>query len=112
MNVINQLVIGAKEGVTKAITKLIGNDVTNAILQMVNSSNHKSINEYTLYKLMKVAINDAYQSSMDDVLEQLIKKVINHNFDFQKTIQTDESGHQRCLPIIHGQRVGAADQGD
>jgi hypothetical protein len=48
LNVINQLVIGAKEGVVKAITKLVGGDVTNAILQMANGSNHKSINKFTL----------------------------------------------------------------
>jgi hypothetical protein len=33
LNVINQLVIGAKEGVVKAITKLVGSKVTNAILK-------------------------------------------------------------------------------
>jgi hypothetical protein len=32
LNVINQLVIGAKEGVVEATTKLVGSNVTNAIL--------------------------------------------------------------------------------
>jgi hypothetical protein len=32
LNVINQLFIGAKEGVVKAITKLVGSDITNPIL--------------------------------------------------------------------------------
>ena len=44
LNVINQLVIGAKEGVVKAITKLVGSNVTNAILRTANGSNHKSVN--------------------------------------------------------------------
>jgi hypothetical protein len=50
LNVINQLVIDAKEGVVEAITKLVGSDVTNAILRMANGSNHKSIDEFTLHK--------------------------------------------------------------
>jgi hypothetical protein len=41
LNVINQLVIGAKEGVVEAITKLVSSDVTNAILRTDNGSDHK-----------------------------------------------------------------------
>ncbi len=33
LNVINQLVIGAKEGVVEAVTKLVGSNITNAVLQ-------------------------------------------------------------------------------
>ncbi len=57
LNVINQLVIGAKERVVVAITKLVGSNITNAILRMANGSNHKSINEFTPYEVMKLAIN-------------------------------------------------------
>ncbi len=49
LNVINQLVISAKEGVVKAVLKLVGSDITNAILRMPNGSNHKSIDDFTLY---------------------------------------------------------------
>jgi hypothetical protein len=59
LSVINQSVIGAKEGVVKAITKFVGCDITNAILWTANCSNHKSIDEFTLYKVMKAAINGA-----------------------------------------------------
>jgi hypothetical protein len=57
LNVINQLVIGAKEGVVEAITKLVGSNVTNAILRMANGSDHKSINNFTLFEVMKLAID-------------------------------------------------------
>jgi hypothetical protein len=57
LNVINQWVIGAKEGVVEAITKLVGSNVTDAIVQRANGSNHKSIGEFTLYKVMKLAID-------------------------------------------------------
>jgi hypothetical protein len=41
LNLINQLVIGAKEGVVEAIITLVGSDVTNAILWMANGSDQK-----------------------------------------------------------------------
>jgi hypothetical protein len=78
---INQLVIGTKEGVVKAITKLVGSNVTNAILQTADGSDHKSINNFMLFEVMKSAIDGADQPSTNDVLEQLLE-VINHNFDF------------------------------
>jgi hypothetical protein len=48
LNVINQSVISAKEGVVEAITKLVGSDITNAILRTADGSDHKSINKFTL----------------------------------------------------------------
>ncbi len=59
LNVINQSVIGAKEVVVEAITKLVGSDITNAILRTANGSNHKSINNFTPFEVMKLAINSA-----------------------------------------------------
>jgi hypothetical protein len=53
------LVIGAKEGVAEAITKLVSRDVTDAILRTANGSNHKSINDSTLFEVMKSAIDGA-----------------------------------------------------
>jgi hypothetical protein len=57
LNVINQMVIGTKEGVIEASTKLVGSDVTDAILRTADGSNQKSINKFTLYKVIKLAIN-------------------------------------------------------
>ncbi len=88
LNVINQLVIGTKEGVVEAITKLVGSDVTNAILWTTNDSNHKSIDKFTLNKVMKMSIDSTNQPSTSNVLEQLLE-VINHNFDFCKKISVN-----------------------
>jgi hypothetical protein len=71
LNMINQLVIGAKEGVVEAVTKLVGSDITDAVLQTANSSNDKSIDDYTLFAVMAAAIDGADQPSTTDVLEQL-----------------------------------------
>jgi hypothetical protein len=43
LNVINKSVIGAKEGVVKAVMKLVGSNITDAVLWTANGSNHKSI---------------------------------------------------------------------
>ncbi len=88
LNVINQLVIGAKEGAIEAITKLIGSNITNAILHTADGSNHKSIENFTLFDVMQVAIDGANRPSMNDVLEQLLK-FINHIFNFCKKISVN-----------------------
>ncbi len=75
--------MGANEGVVKAVSKLVSSDITNAILRRANGSNHKSIDDFTLYEVMKLAIDGANQPSTNDVLEQLIE-VINHPFDFAR----------------------------
>jgi hypothetical protein len=59
LNMINQLVIGAKEGVVKAVTKLVGSDITNAVLRTADGSDHKSIDDYTLFAVMTAAIDGA-----------------------------------------------------
>jgi hypothetical protein len=59
LNVINQSVIGAKEGVVEAVSKLVGSNITDAILRTADGSDFKSINDYTLCEVMKVAINGA-----------------------------------------------------
>jgi hypothetical protein len=85
LNVINQSVINAKEGVAEAVSKLVGSDITDAILRTANGSDHKSIDDFTLYNVMKVAIDGANQPSTNDVLEQLLE-VINHTFNFCKKV--------------------------
>ncbi len=88
MNVINQSVIGVKEGIVKAVSKLVGSNITDVILRTADGSNHKSINNFTLYNVMKVAINRVDPPSANDVLEQLLK-VINHTFDFCKKVSVN-----------------------
>jgi hypothetical protein len=61
--------MGANEGVVEAVLKLVGSDITDAILRTADGSNHKSIEDFTLYDVMKVAIDGADQLSTNDVLE-------------------------------------------
>jgi hypothetical protein len=111
------LVIGAKEGVVEAMTKLVGSNVTNAILRTANGSDHKSIDDFNLFEVMKSAISGANRSSKNNMLEQLLE-VINHNFDFCKKVSinmelmqsnTAQNGHiQYChwYPTAHAHAVG------
>jgi hypothetical protein len=85
LNVINQSDNGAKEDAVEAITKLAGSNITNAILCTSNGSNHKRVDDFTLFNVMQVAIDGANHLSTNDVLEQLLK-VINHTFDLCKKI--------------------------
>jgi hypothetical protein len=52
---------------------------------MVDGSDHKIIGNFTLFDVMKVAINGADRPSTNNVLEQVLK-VINHTFDFCKKV--------------------------
>jgi hypothetical protein len=88
LNVINQSVIGAKEDIVKALTKLVGSNITNAILQTADGSDHKSIDDFMLFDVMKVAIDGADRPSTNDVLEQVLK-VINHTFNFCKKVSVN-----------------------
>jgi hypothetical protein len=57
---------------------------------MANGSDHKSIDDFTLFEVMKLSINGAGQPSTNNMLEQLLE-VINHNFDFCKKISINMS---------------------
>ena len=54
LNVINQAVIGTKEGAKDAIMKLFGSNITNTILRTPNGSNHKGINNLMLFDVIKL----------------------------------------------------------
>ncbi len=63
------IVIGTKEDIIKALTKLASSNIAKAILWAANGSNHKSINYFMIFATMQVAIKGANQPSMIDMLE-------------------------------------------
>ena len=67
LNVINQVVIGPKEGAADAITKLVGSNITETILRTPNGSDHKG----QAFNVMQAAINGADCSLTSNMLEQL-----------------------------------------
>ena len=86
-NVAAQAMIGAKEGVVKAIMALVGTNITNSVLR-TSDGNLKSVDDYTVNKVMQAAFENADPPPMTDVLEQLIK-VLHYSFDFRKKISME-----------------------
>ena len=86
-NIAAQAMIGAKEGVVKAITTLVGTNITNSVLQISNGD-FKSIDDYTLHKVLQAAFENADCPPVVDVLEQIID-VIHYTFDFCKKISAN-----------------------
>jgi hypothetical protein len=88
LNVINQSVIGAKEGVTEGVTIKVGSDITDSILRTADGSDHKSVDDYTLFEVMTAAIEGADRPSATDVLDQVLE-IIHHPFDFRKKVSVN-----------------------
>jgi hypothetical protein len=61
---------------------------TSPMLSSAQPSDHKSIGDFTLFQVMKLAINSTNQPSTNNVLEQLLK-VINHDFNFRKKVSVN-----------------------
>ncbi len=78
-NVAAQAMIGAKEGIVKALTALVGTNITNSMLR-TSDGNFKSVYKYTVHEVMQAAYENADRPPMTDVLEQLIE--VLHYFRF------------------------------
>ena len=72
----------------KQYQKMVGSNITDAILQMADGSDHKSIDDFTLYEVMKIAIDGADRQFTNDVLGQLLE-VNNHTFHFRKKVSVN-----------------------
>ncbi len=56
----------------EAIIKLVGSDVIDAILRTANSSDHKNIDDFILFEVIKLATDGANRPSTNNMLEQLL----------------------------------------
>ncbi len=83
-NVAAQAIIGAKEGILKVLTALVGTNITDSVLR-TSDGNFKSGDEYTVHEVIQAAYKNSDHPPMRDVLEQLIE-VLHYNFDFRKKI--------------------------
>ena len=86
-NIINQALIGAKEGVVEALTTIVVTNITNMVLQQAGG-NYKGLDECTLQELIQAAIDSADRPPATDVLTQLLE-VINFVVDFRKKISVN-----------------------
>ena len=51
--------IGAKQFAAAGISKVVGTDITDATLRITDGQDFKTVDEYTLYALMRVVIGGA-----------------------------------------------------
>ncbi len=86
-NVTAQAMIGAKESIVEALMALMGTNITNSVLR-TSDGNFKSVDKYTVHKVMQAAYEKAACLPMTDVLEQLIE-VPHYTFNFRKKISAN-----------------------
>ena len=71
-NVAAQAMIGVKEGVVEAITTLDGTGITDSVLR-TSDGDFKSVDDYTLHKVLQAAFKNADLPQIGYVLEKLIE---------------------------------------
>ena len=98
--------IGAKEGVVKALTTLVGTNITNSMVCRANGE-YKNLDEYTLHELIQATIERANRPPVTDVLTQL-NHVINYVFDFRKKISANMEGMQELITRMASHGINIA----
>ena len=63
-------------------------DITDAILKMVDGSDHHSIDDYQLADILAAIMQGADHPNMADVLKQLVA-IVQFNFDFWKKVSAN-----------------------
>jgi hypothetical protein len=84
-NTTNQMIVGTKEGVIQALTKIIGGGILDAITKTPDGRDYSSIEDYTLHNVMQLAIKHALRPEVDNVLE-MVKIWYGTKFNFRKSI--------------------------
>jgi hypothetical protein len=69
INLLNQAVIGAKEGFVKAVTNKVGTDITDSVLKTADGSDYKEVDDYQLEDLLDAVLQGADCPSMTEVLK-------------------------------------------
>jgi hypothetical protein len=107
LNTNNQALIEAKEGVDKALTTFVGTDITDTILRQANGD-FKGLDKYTLYELLKAAVNGD-RPPATDILDQLLA-VLNYAFDMRKKISMNMESLQALVVRMstYGINIGTA----
>jgi hypothetical protein len=82
----NQTIVGTKESIIKVLNRNVGTTILDAITKTPDASRDRSIDDYTLFKLMQHAIDNTTCPEVDDVLENMLE-VYQFEFDFRKTVK-------------------------
>jgi len=80
--------IGVKEGVAAGITKLVGKDITNPILQTMDEISFKSENDYQLHQLITAITEGADRPEATTIRNQFIT-IAGMVFDWRDTVTSN-----------------------
>ena len=107
-NIINQVLIGAKESVDKSLTMFVGTDIMGTVLRCADGE-YKCLDEYTLHKFFQATINIANRPLATNLLTQLLRN-INYVFNFREKIDANMEGIQELItPIaLHGINISTS----
>ena len=72
LNMINQAIMGTKEGVAKAIKTIAGSTILDAVLCIADGADIKGIGEYQLHKVITAILDGADHSTTMDIHIDLI----------------------------------------
>ena len=99
--------IGAKEGAAAGISKVVGTDITDATLRTTDGQDFKTVDEYTLYALVRAVIEDAERPSIIDV-RKLYVSLCSTKFDFRikMVINVERLRSQAAKSKGYGVKVG------
>ena len=82
INMFRLSAIGAKVGAAAGISMLVGTDITDATLRTTDGQDFKTVDEYTLYALMRAVIEGAERPATIDV-RKLYVSLCSTKFDFR-----------------------------
>ena len=68
------------------LPNLVGGDILNTILKTANRTDNRSISNYRLHNVIKLALDNATRPNIDNVLN-VVKELYNYSFDFCKTVK-------------------------
>ena len=87
-NQLSQRIVGAKEGASESIKKLVGSDVLDAVLRTADGSDWKGIDDYSLHDVLAAVIAGANRPTTAEVHENLLE-ALTTDFDFRKKMSTN-----------------------
>ena len=107
INMFRLAAIGAKEGAAAGISKVVGTDITDATLRTTDGQDFKTVDEYTLYALMRAVIEGAERPATIDV-RKLYVSLCSTKFDFRikMVVNVERLRSQAAKSKGYGVKVG------
>ena len=87
-NVFCLAAIGVKEGIAEGITKIVGKDITNLILQTTENSDFKYVDKYQIHQLLTAITERVKISEATNIRRQFVN-IAGTILDWRETVVTN-----------------------